>query len=139
MYTLYLLSILTKGDIMDNKLENMFTTREAFMRTICDKYPSSYPSWPVDVTKKRSQKALRETALKGVEEMFEALQELKNWKTHKKKGSSDFNRDAFLEEMVDAFNYFFAMFIMLGVTPDELYDAYMSKNEKIHSRLIDGY
>jgi len=124
---------------MDNKLENMFITREAFMRAICDKYPSSYPDWPVDVTKKRSQKALRETALKGVEEMFEALQELKNWKTHKKKGSSDFNRDDFLEEMVDAFNYFFAMFIMLGVTPDELYDAYMNKNKKIHSRLIDGY
>jgi NTP pyrophosphatase (non-canonical NTP hydrolase) len=124
---------------MDNKLENMFMARETFMRAICDKYPSSYPNWPVDVTKKRSQKALRDSALKGVEEMFEALQELKNWKTHKKKGSSDFNRDDFLEEMVDAFNYFFAMFIMLGVTPDELYDAYMSKNKKIHSRLIDGY
>ena len=41
--------------------------------------------------------------------------------------------------MVDAFNYFFAMLIMLGVTPEEFFDAYMQKNEKIHQRLKGNY
>ena len=124
---------------MSDKLNKMFELRTDFMNSIKEKYPSSYPDWPVDVTKKRSQKAMRETALKGVEEMFEALQHLKNWKTHKKKGDSTFDRDEFLEEMVDAFNYFFAMLIMLGVTPDEFFDAFVAKNKKIHSRLTGTY
>jgi len=124
---------------MKDNLEKMFELREEFMRAIQRKYPSSYPEWPVDVSKKRSQKALRETALKGVEEMFEALQHLKNWKTHKQKGSTDFDRAEFLEEMVDAFNYFFAMFVMLGVTPEEFMKAYELKDQKIHQRLAEKY
>jgi hypothetical protein len=124
---------------MSDKLSKMFSLREEFMRSIKEKFPSSYPDWPVDVGKKRSQKALRETALKGVEEMFEALQHLKNWKTHKQKGDNAFDREEFLEEMVDAFNYFFAMLVMLGVTPDEFFDAYISKNKKIHDRLTGKY
>ena len=63
---------------MSDKLHEMFRLRTEFMQGIKEKYPSSYPDWPVDITKKRSQKAMRETALKGVEEMFEALQHLKN-------------------------------------------------------------
>ena len=124
---------------MSDKLHEMFRLRSEFMETIKEKYPSSYPDWPVDITKKRSQKAMRETALKGVEEMFEALQHLKNWKSHKKKGDSSFDREEFLEEMVDAFNYFMAMFVMLGVTPEEFFDAYLAKNEKIHDRLRGNY
>jgi hypothetical protein len=124
---------------MSDKLSEMFRLRSDFMAAIKERYPSSYPDWPVDVSKKRSQKALRETALKGVEEMFEALQHLKNWKTHKRKGDSDFDREEFLEEMVDAFNYFFAMLVMLGVTPEEFFDAYLAKNEKIHQRLSGNY
>ena len=124
---------------MEDDLKKMFRLREDFMLAIQAKYPSSYPEWPVDVSKKRSQKALRETALKGVEEMFEALQHLKNWKTHKQKGSKDFDRAEFLEEMVDAFNYFFAMFVMLGVTPEEFMEAYEEKNLKIHKRLKGTY
>ena len=54
---------------MSDKLSEMFRLRSNFMLAIKERYPSSYPDWPVDVTKKRSQKALRETALKGVEEM----------------------------------------------------------------------
>lgn len=124
---------------MEDDLKKMFRLREEFMIAICEKYPSSYPAWPVDIAKKRSQKALRETALKGVEEMFEALQHLKNWKTHKKRGSTDFDRPEFLEEIVDAFNYFFAMLVMLGVTPEELMQAYEAKNQKIHERLTGKY
>jgi len=124
---------------MSDKLHEMFQLRKEFMSTLKEKYPTSYPDWPVDITKKRSQKAMRATALKGVEEMFEALQHLKNWKSHKRKGDSTFDREEFLEEMVDAFNYFFAMLIMLGVTPDEFFDAFTKKNVKIHQRIKDNY
>jgi hypothetical protein len=124
---------------MSDKLDKMFELRTGFMRKIKSKFPSSYPAWPVEISKKRNQKALRETALKGVEEMFEALQHLKNWKTHKTRGSCDFNREEFLEEIVDAFNYFFAVLILVGITPDELFDAYCKKNDTIHQRVDEGY
>ena len=59
-------------------------------------------------------------ALHGVEEMFEALQHLKNWKTHRQTDiGGGFDRDEFLEEMVDAYNYFFALMINLDITEDE--------------------
>jgi NTP pyrophosphatase (non-canonical NTP hydrolase) len=121
-----------------DKLESIFELREVFMHAITKKY-GCYPEWPVDIRKKADQQAMRDIALKGVEEMFEALQHLKNWKDHKLSTDASFDRDEFLEEVVDAFNYFIALLIMVGVDADELYNAYIKKDEKIHDRLAGGY
>ena len=43
--------------------------------------------------------------------MEEALQHLKNWKPHRDTQMNEFNREAFLEEMVDAFNYFLSVLV----------------------------
>ena len=45
----------------------------------------------------------------------------------------------FLEEVVDAFNYFLSVLVLTGVSADELYDAYCRKDEIIHNRLKEGY
>ena len=90
-------------------LKEMFRLRQQFMSDMMASNPNIYPDWPVDLTEKSSQQVLRDTALKGVEEMFEALQHLKNWKPHKQTEVKEFNRDEFLEEVVDAFNYFFSL------------------------------
>ena len=101
--------------------------------------PGSYPDWPLDISKKASQQIIRDLALKGVEEMFEALGHLKNWKPHRSTEQPEFDREEFLEEVVDAFNYFLSMLVLVGVTPDELYDSYCKKDTKIHDRLRNGY
>tara|TARA_R100001591_G_scaffold87149_1_gene93316 strand:- start:567 stop:899 length:333 start_codon:yes stop_codon:yes gene_type:complete len=102
--------------------------------------PNSYPDFPVDITQKASQQVCRDLALKGVEEMFEALQHLKNWKPHRVTNiEEDLNRDEFLEEIVDAFNYFFAMLIVTGFDEKELFQAYLKKDDKIRKRLLSGY
>ena len=124
---------------MSDKLENMFSLREDFMKAMQETHPDIYPSWPVDVRKKRNQQVLRDTALKGVEEMFEALQHLKNWKPHKKTEASDFDRAEFLEEVVDAFNYFLSLLVLTGVSAEELYAAYAKKDKIIHDRLRNNY
>jgi hypothetical protein len=123
----------------EDKLDKIFQLRKRFMAEIDRVNPDIYPEWPVDITSKKSQQVLRDTALKGVEEMFEALQHLKNWKPHKKTEVLEFNREEFLEEVVDAFNYFFSLLVLTGVTPDELYDAYCKKDDIIHERLSTGY
>lgn len=120
-------------------LKEMFRLRQQFMSDMMASNPNIYPDWPVDLTEKSSQQVLRDTALKGVEEMFEALQHLKNWKPHKQTEVKEFNRDEFLEEVVDAFNYFFSLLVLTGVDADELFDAYIKKDTIIHDRLRTGY
>jgi hypothetical protein len=122
-----------------DKLESMFELREEFMQLLCERFSGYYPEWPVDVTKKESQILLRDVTLKGVEEMFEALQELKNAKSHRQTDVPHLNREAFLEEIVDAMKYFFTTLKLVGITPDELHSAYLKKHDKICRRLRDGY
>ena len=128
-----------RGNMTNDKLKEMFRLRERFMQEIANANPSIYPEWPVDLTDKTSQQVLRDTALKGVEEMFEALQHLKNWKPHKQTEVKEFDREEFLEEVVDAFNYFFSLLVLTGVDADELFNAYQKKDAIIHNRLRTGY
>jgi len=125
--------------VSKDKLDSLFVLRKAFMRRIEDKKPGTYPVWPVDITSKKSQQVVRDLALKGVEEMFEALGHLKNWKPHRDTDKPEVNREEFLEEIVDAFNYFLSMLVLVGVTPEDLYSAYVTKDKKIHKRLNSGY
>tara|TARA_B100001059_G_C17616082_1_gene467058 strand:- start:377 stop:754 length:378 start_codon:yes stop_codon:yes gene_type:complete len=122
-----------------DKLKDIFCKRESFMLLIKEKYPDTYTSWPVDISEKNSQAIIRETALKGVEEMFEALGHLKNWKPHRETDVPEINREEFLEEIVDAFNYFFSLMILMGVDVDEFYNAFNAKDNIIRRRLKKGY
>ena len=124
---------------MSDKLHEIFRLRNTFMHMLQDKFPDAYPEWPVDLSTKKAQITCWETALKGVEEMFEALQHLKNWKPHRKTEMPEIDREEFLEEIVDAFNYFLSLIILIGVDVNEFYDAFLKKDEIIRSRLIEGY
>lgn len=122
----------------DDSLVEMFSLREDFMEALNEK-TRIYPQWPLDVTKKKSQQILRESVLRGVEEMFEALQELKNSKPHRQTEITHFDREAFLEENVDALNYFLTTLILVGVTPSDLLEGYRKKHAIIMKRLEEGY
>ena len=78
-------------------------------------------------------------ALRGVEEMFEALQHLKNWKPHRQTEIKDFDREEFLEEIVDAFNYFLSILVLTGFSDEDLMSAYRKKDEIINGRMETGY
>ena len=122
-----------------DKLEDVFIKREEFMHLIKEKFANTYPSWPVDLSTKTAQSTCRETALKGVEEMFEALGHLKNWKSHRQTEMPEIDREEFLEEIVDAFNYFFSLMILIGVDVEEFYNAFLKKDNIIRDRLKQGY
>ena len=124
---------------MTDKLQQLFTCRRSFMKALRDKKPEEYPDFPIDLGDKASQQHLRDLALRGVEEMFEALQHLKNWKPHRDTEIKDFDRAEFLEEVVDAFNYFLSVLVLAGVDADELFKAYIKKDEIIRERLKTGY
>ena len=123
------------------KLEIMFQKRLEFIKEMKETIAGSYPDFPLDMSKKESQQVCRDLALKGVEEMFEALQHLKNWKPHRQTDLSEeiIDKDEFLEEIVDAFNYFFAMLIVTGFDQNDLFDAFLIKDNIIRDRLKNGY
>lgn len=124
----------------DCKLEKMMYLRESFMKALADARKDVLQEWPLDISKKKSQQVVRDTVLKGVEEMFESLAHLKAWKPHKTVSEDpDFNRSEFLEEYVDAFNYFLSVLIMLDVDAEEFFDAYVKKDRIIHDRIKQNY
>ena len=122
-----------------DKLAELFSLRTKFMLALKEKKPTEYPDWPINFSDKHSQQHVRDMALRGVEEMFEALQHLKNWKPHRDTEVIDFDKDEFLEEVVDAFNYFLSVLVLTGVSADEFFDAYAKKDSIIHDRLNTGY
>jgi hypothetical protein len=123
-----------------DRLTSMFSMRDMFMRALHAKKPDTYPPvWPVDISKKESQRLCRDLARSGVEEVFEALVHFKNAKSHRDSVVSEFDRDAVVEEMVDAFNYFLSMLILMGVTEEEFYEMFRKKDAIIHERLTNGY
>ena len=119
---------------MKDSLAEIFELRRSFMELINREIPGAYPPWPVDLSQKSNQQSIREFSFRGMEELFEAILHLKNWKDHRT-GSGDFDRAEFLEEMIDAFNYFFAIMILVGVDEDEFLDAFKTKHEIICDRL----
>ena len=124
---------------MTDKLEKMMELRQQFMKSLVERDSDILPEWPVDVSSKKSQQVLRETVLKGVEEMFEALGHLKNWKPHRQTEVPDFDNEKFLEEFVDGMNYFLSVLVLLGHDADDLFRVYRQKDQIIHDRLKRGY
>ena len=125
--------------VFQDRLKQIFFLRKVFINQLKKTIPTAMPD-EIDPTSKEGQQYLRDLALHGVEEMFEALQHLKNWKTHRQTDlGGTFNREDFLEEMVDAFNYFFALMINLEVSDDEFYEAFLKKHDIIIDRLKTGY
>jgi len=122
---------------LSDRLAKIFGLREEFMYRINEKIEGAYPDWPVDLSKKKNQQAIREFAFRGMEELFEALLHLKNWKDHREEtyGVPEFDREEFLEEMIDAFNYFLAIIVLSGVDCDEFFSAYVRKHNIITERL----
>jgi predicted house-cleaning noncanonical NTP pyrophosphatase (MazG superfamily) len=97
------------------------------------------PEWPVDPSDKKAQQFIRDIIHRGTEEAFEALLHLKNWKPHKHTEIKEFNRDAFLEEMVDDFTYKLEVLILMGFSAEDLFDAFSAKNRKNVARAKGDY
>lgn len=98
-----------------------------------------FPKFPVDLSSKGGQKLLKEITHECQHELFEANQHLKNSKSHRVTDVSDFDRAAYLEELVDSLHYYLEIAIASGVTPDELFEAYMEKGNTNFKRIEGGY
>jgi len=120
-----------------DKLKEMWDQQTSFM-LLLQKH-RNFPSFPVDPTTKSGQKLLKNITHECMHELFEANQALKNSKDHRATEVDEFNRDHYVEELVDALHYFFEIAILSGVSLDELHDAYLKKGNVNIDRIKNGY
>ena len=119
-----------------DKLDAIFFLQERFMERLSEK-KEPLPDWPVNPEDKKAQQFIRDIIHRGTEEAFEALLQLRNWKPHKHTEDKEFDRDAFLEEMIDDFTYKIEALILMGYDPQEFFDAFCKKNRRNLER-VDG-
>lgn len=120
-----------------DKLESMWDQQKKFMELLQSR--RDFPQFPVDMTTKPGQKLLKGITHECMHELFEANQALRNSKDHRVTDVNDFNREHYVEELVDALHYFFEIAILSGVSLDELYDAYIKKGQVNVDRIESGY
>lgn len=78
----------------------------------------------------------RESVLALTDELHEALNEMgwKSWAT-----SRHFNTESVQGELIDAWHFMMNLFLHAGMTPEDIYKAYMAKHEINVQRQEDGY
>jgi len=120
-----------------DKLQEMWSQQEKFMQLL--QLRRNFPEFPVDMTTKSGQKFLKGITHECMHELFEANLLLKNSKDHRATDVSEFSREDYVEELVDALHYFFEIAISSGVSMQELHEAYMKKGQININRIENGY
>ncbi len=121
----------------DDRLSKMWDQQEAFMRLLQEK--RDFPEFPVDLSDKQGQRHCKQIAFDAMEELFEAVQTLKNSKAHRATNVKEFDRDHYVEEIVDAIHYVIELALVSGISAEEMYEAYMAKGGVNDARIRNGY
>lgn len=119
-------------------LHDIFLKQELLMKRYA-KRDSTFPLWPVKNPTKVEQKFIHDTLINAVSEIFEADRELKNSKMHRETEILGFDRESFIEEIVDCTKFLVETLTIIGVTPTEFKQAYDKKDTLCHKRLDEKY
>ena len=120
-----------------DKLEQIFDKQTVLYNKLREIDPS-LPLLPVNLSSKENQRAFRHCALDMIEELMEAIHELKN-KSHRQTDMSNYNQEAFREELVDTATYLIELLLLAGYDADKFYADYSKKNATNHMRIESGY
>ena len=116
----------------------MFEDQQRFMELLSEK--RNFHEFPVDLNSKQGQKICKAIAYDIIGEVSEVISELKNSKQHRQTDVGDlFDKQHYLEEIVDATHFLFELVIMSGFSVEEYYDAYMKKGNINTNRINSGY
>lgn len=90
-----------------------------------------------DLDHRQVQRVLREFAGYTVEELYEAINNLKNkpWK----QTDTPTDVEAFKEELADAWHFFIELHILAGIDPEEVFRMYFRKTFINVNRQQNGY
>lgn len=126
-----------KTELSDDRLTQMWDQQEAFMRLLQEK--RGFPLFPTELASKKGQQFLKDIRNHLMEELFEAGQHLKNAKSHRATEIPEVDREAYMEELVDALHLYLELVIASGISKEELFEAYMKKGNVNFDRIKNGY
>lgn len=121
---------------MDKRMAEAWATQRVFQERL--------GIVPEDMTRAEIAGCFKNNAYFVTEELHEAGRELpyiKEWKDYSKLTSADRDArmDRAVEEMADAFTFFINLCMLLGISSEQLLDAYFAKNGVNHERQNKGY
>jgi dimeric dUTPase (all-alpha-NTP-PPase superfamily) len=92
---------------------------------------------PFAITMSGDMSFVKDMVLAATDELHEVLNEV-SWKpwTH---GERHVNVHNYKKEVVDLFHFFMNLMLAVGMTPDELYEMYVTKRTVNERRQRDGY
>ncbi|MHA2045163.1 MAG: hypothetical protein ACW99G_10230 [Candidatus Thorarchaeota archaeon] len=96
------------------------------------------PPWPIDLTTKNGQRMIKEIINDCHGELWEATYTLKN-KVHKMQDDTDFDREHYKEELMDALAYLLETCILSGFDAEEMFSEFSRKNRIVKERFENGY
>lgn len=122
---------------MKTDLQTLFQQQIEFMKLLRSK--NLFQEFPVDIATKHGQKLCKDIAHDAMDELHEAIQHLKNSKQHRVTEIKEFDREKYIEELVDHLHFFIELCVVSSVSVQELCDAYFKKGEVNISRVNAGY
>ena len=120
-----------------DKFESMYTQQLKFLDLLREK--RDHPSFPLDLSEKKSQQFLKHLSHECMHELFESNMLLKNSKSHRSTEFKDFDREGYKEELSDVLHYLIGILIYSGITMEEMYEMYMKKGKINIDRINGGY
>lgn len=115
----------------------MWDEQLKFMRLLQEKRGAG--EFPVDITSKTGQKALKDLTHHVMDELFESSQHLKNSKSHRATLVPEVDLEAYTEELVDALKFFLGLVITSGISIDDFISAFAKKTNTNKERIENGY
>lgn len=126
-----------KMQISQNQLEMMWDQQEHFVKLLQQK--RQFPDYPIDISTKSGQQFIDGLNYHIMKELFESGQHLKNCKSHRSTEITDFDFEAYVEELTDSFHLLIEMCIYAGISREKFVEVYMKKGEKNRDRINSGY
>lgn len=127
----------TSGPATVDVFSSMWEQQRAYMDLLVER--RGFPCFPLLISTKSNQGFIRGIVHHCQDELFEATRELKNAKGHRATEISDFDRDKYLEELIDAQHLLLEVAILSGISRDEFVAAYLRKGGINRQRILDGY
>lgn len=118
-------------------LVRQWNQQEDFMHLL--QKTRNFPQYPVDISSKQGQKIIKEAVVEAQSELYEAIQHLKNTKSHRIVDLPEVNLDEYIEEIVDAQKYIIEALILAGVTFEKYCEIFEKKTNKNIARIEEGY
>lgn len=125
------------ADTTGDTLLRMWNDQLSFMELLVKH--RDFPEHPLDLSKKDDQRLLKSILQDATGELYEAISELKNSKKHRATDVHEFDRAAFLEELVDAHKFLNEVLILAGFSLEEYVAAYFKKSKVNVQRIKSGY